>query len=166
MPHWSHVPLGDSMWIKKYNKTIPNGEINITKEFLNKPYFYDITKENSPFLLDNTIPKFKGKVYVLIGTNTFSAGQVLATTIADNNLATLVGKPTGNKPTGQTGASGFKLPNTKKIIMISYTFMERPNKEKNDENALYPNVEIYHTYEQVINGDDKQFEYIINEIKK
>jgi hypothetical protein len=44
--------------------------------------------------------------------------------------------------------------------------MERPNKEKNDENALYPIVEIYHTYEQVINGDDKQFEYIINEIKK
>ena len=156
----------NKLYVKKYNKTIPNGEINITKEFLNKPYFYDITKENSPFLLDNTIPKFKGKVYVLIGTNTFSAGQVLATTIADNNLATLVGKPTGNKPTGQTGASGFKLPNTKKIIMISYTFMERPNKEKNDENALYPNVEIYHTYEQVINGDDKQFEYIINEIKK
>tara|TARA_B110000977_G_C11041425_1_gene479031 strand:+ start:304 stop:1893 length:1590 start_codon:yes stop_codon:yes gene_type:complete len=156
----------NNLYKKKYNKPIPNGEINITQEFLNQPYFYDITKENSPFLLDKTIPKFKGKVYVLIGTNTFSAGQVLATTIADNNLATLVGKPTGNKPTSQTGASGFKLPNTKKIIMISYTFMERPNKEKNGEDALYPNVEIHHTYEQIINGDDKQFEYIINEIKK
>ena len=156
----------NNLYKKKYNKPIPYGEINITKEFFNQPYFYDITKENSPFLLDNSIPKFKGKVYVLIGTNTFSAGQVLATTIADNNLATLVGKPTGNKPTSQTGASGFKLPNTKKIIMISYTFMERPNKEKNGENALYPNVEIHHTYEQIINGDDKQFEYIINEMKK
>lgn len=156
----------NKLYNEKYNKTIPNGEINITKEFYNQPYFYDITKENSPFLLDNSIPKFKGKVYVLIGTNTFSAGQVLATTIADNNLATLVGKPTGNKPTGQTGSSGFKLPNTKKIIMISYTFMERPDKKKNNENALYPDIEIYHTYEQIMNGDDKQFEYIINEIKK
>jgi len=156
----------NKLYKKKYNKTIPNGEINLTKEFYNQPYFYDITKKGSPFLLDKSIPKFKGKVYVLIGTNTFSAGQVLATTIADNNLATLVGKPTGNKPTGQTGASGFKLPNTKKIIMISYTFMERPNKKKNDEDALYPNVEIHHTYEQIMNGNDKQFEYILNEIKK
>jgi len=155
----------NNLYMDKYKKPIPNGEINITQEFFDQPYFYDIDKENSPFLLDKTIPKFKGKVYVLIGTNTFSAGQILATTIADNNLATLVGKPTGNKPTTQTGASMFKLPRTKKIVAISYTFMERPNTRKNSENTLYPNVEIHHTYEQIINGEDKQFEYIINVIK-
>ncbi len=156
----------NKLYQQKYNQPIPNGEINLTKEFYNHPYFYDITKENSPYLLDNSIPKFKGKVYVIIGTNTFSAAQVLATTIADNNLATLIGEPTGNKPTSQTGASAFKLPNTKKIIFISYTFMERPNKEKNDINSLYPDIEIHNTYKQFLNGNDKQFECIINEIKK
>ncbi len=156
----------NKLYKQKHNQPIPNGEINLTKEFFNQPYFYDITKENSLYLLDSSIPKFQGNVYVLIGTNTFSAAQVLATTLADNNLATLVGKPTGNRPTSQTGASAFKLPNTKKIIFISYTFMERPNKEKNDINSLYPDIEIHNTYEQFINGNDKQFEYIINEIKK
>ena len=43
--------------------------------------------------------------------------------------------------------------------------MERPNKEKNEENALHPDVEIYPTYQDIINGKDKQFEYILNEIR-
>jgi hypothetical protein len=78
---------------------------------------------------------------LIISPQTFSAGQVLATTLADNNL-TVIGKPLGNKPTGQTGGSAFKLPNTKKIISLSYLYMERPDKSKNDERSLFPDVEI------------------------
>jgi hypothetical protein len=40
--------------------------------------FANITKEDSPFLLDKTIPKFEGKIYLIISPQTFSAGQVLA----------------------------------------------------------------------------------------
>src|SRR5690606_18357901 len=89
----------------KFQTDLPKGEVNITKKLFDEPYFNDITKEKSPFLLDNTIPKFKGKIYVIISPQTFSAGQVLATTIADNKLAIIIGKSTGNKPTSQTGAS-------------------------------------------------------------
>lgn len=156
----------NTLYEQKYRQSIPKGEINLTNEFYNQPYFNSIVKEDSPFLLDNSIPKFKGNIYVLIGPYTFSAGQVLATTIADNNLASIVGQPTGNKPTTQTGSSHFKLPNTKKIISISYLFMERPDISKNDEIALYPDVEIYQTLDDLINGRDKQFEYIMNKIKE
>jgi hypothetical protein len=45
---------------------------------------------------------------LIISPQTFSAGQVLATTLADNNLVT--GKPLGNKPTGQTGGSALNCP--------------------------------------------------------
>jgi len=150
----------------KFQTDLPRGEVNITKKLFDEPYFNDITKEKSPFLLDNTIPKFKGKIYVIISPKTFSAGQVLATTIADNKLAIIIGKSTGNKPTSQTGASMFKLPNTKKIIAISYTYMERPDKTKNNEKALYPNIEINNTFKDFLNGNDRIMEYILNENQK
>lgn len=156
----------NELYKQKYNTELPKGEVNLTEKIFKKDYFDDITKDDSPFFLDNTIPKFKGKVFVITSPVTFSAGQILATTIADNNLATIVGKPTGNKPTAQTGASAFKLPNTKKIIKLSYVFMERPDKSKNDEKALFPDLEIYQTYQNFMNGEDKLMEYLISRTEK
>ena len=157
----------NELYQSKFKSELPKGEVNITKKLFDEPsYFNDITKEESPFLLDKTISKFKGKIYVIIGPQTFSAGQVLATTIADNQLATIIGKPTGNKPTAQTGASMFKLPNTKKIIAISYTYMERPDKTRNHEKALYPDIEIHKSFKEFLNGNDRIMEYIINDNEK
>jgi hypothetical protein len=56
----------------------------------------------------------------------------------------------------------FKLPNTKKIIAISYTYMERPDKTKNHEKALYPDIEINKTFKDFLNGNDGVMEYILN----
>lgn len=156
----------NELYKSKFQTELPKGEINITEKLFNEPYFKDITKEKSPFLLDKTIPKFKGKIYVIISPQTFSAGQVLATTISDNQLATIIGQSTGNKPTGQTGASMFKLPNTKKIIAISYTYMERPDKTKNNEKALHPDIEIHKTFKDFLNGDDPIIEYILTKKEK
>jgi len=155
----------NSLYKAKYQTDLPKGEVNITEKILNVPYFEDITKENSPYLLDKTIPKFKGKVYLIISPQTFSAGQVLATTMADNHLAVVIGKPLGNKPSTQTASSAFKLPNTKKIISLSYVYMERPDKTKNEENSLFPDVEIYKTYQEFLNGDNPIMEYIVKQIQ-
>ena len=154
----------NTLYKAKYQTDLPKGEVNITEKIFTEPYFEDITKENSPFLLDKTIPKFKGKVYLIISPNTFSAGQVLATTIADNHLAVVVGKPLGNKPSAQTGGSAFKLPNTKKIVSLSYVYTERPDKTKNQENSLFPDVEIHNSYQDFLNGDNQVMEYIIKKI--
>lgn len=156
----------NTLYQEKYDTSIPDGEVNLSKTIFDGSYFSNLTKEDSPYLLDKSIPKFKGNVYVLIGTNTFSAAQILATTFADNNIGTLVGRPSGNKPTTQTGASLFKLPNTKTLAMISYTYMERPNRMKNKEDALYPDVETYSTFETWLEGNDVSFDFIMNEIAK
>lgn len=156
----------NSLYKAKYQTDLPKGEVNVTEKILTEPYFENITQKNSPFLLDKTIPKFKGKVYVIIGPQTFSAGQILATTIADNKLATIIGKPAGNKPTTQTGASAFKLPNTKKIISISYFYKERPDKTKNQEKALYPDIEIHNTFQDLLNGNNQVMEYILKKTQE
>jgi len=156
----------NALYREKYGKTIPDGEINLNDELLGHGYFDDIMEKDSPYLLDQSIPKFNGKVYVLIGNHTFSAGQMLTTTIADNRLATLVGQPSGNKPTTQTGYSQFKLPNTKKIVTLSYMYMERPDKSKDAEDSVYPDVEFPPDFGDVLEGKDVSFEYILSEIKK
>ena len=156
----------NDLYIKKYSKEMPYKEINLTTEFHNEPYFDDITKKDSPFYLNKEIPKFDGKVYVITSPTTFSAAQMLATTISDNHLAKIIGRPSGNKPTSQTGASGFKLPNTKKIISLSYLFMERPDTSKNTDITLYPNVEIYKTFDELMKGENKIIDYIIDDTNK
>lgn len=141
--------------------------LNVTEQILGSPaYFDDIEKPGSPFLLDRSLPKFEGAVYVLTGPQTFSAAQVLATTLQDNGLATIVGAPTGNKPSAQTGASLFKLPNTGLILSLSYLYMERPDTRKNREDALYPDVRVERTLEKVQAGHDEPFEWILEQAAK
>lgn len=151
---------------KKYGTKIPDKEINLNEEIYGYNYFDNIIEEDSPYLLDASIPKFKGKVYVLQGNVTFSAAQMLATTIADNQLGVMVGQPTGNKPTCQTGSSLFKLPHTKKIVNLSYVYMERPDRSKNSQDALFPDIKIDVTFQDLIDGNDPGFEYIMKEIKQ
>lgn len=154
----------DKLYREKHGAAIPNREINLNKEVFGQTYFEDITQKGSPYLLDASIPKFKGKVYLLVGNQTFSAAQWLATTIADNRLAILVGRPIGNKPTAQSGHSQFKLPHTKKIVNLSYMYTERPNKSKNEERTLFPDIELNASFQDVMDGKDVVFEYIMNEI--
>jgi len=151
---------------KKHGIKIPYKEINLNEELFGYNYFDDVTQKGSPYLLDASIPKFKGKVYVLIGNITFSAAQMLATTIADNKLAVMVGQPIGNKPTSQTGYSHFKLPHTKKIVNLSYMYMVRPDQSKNKERSLFPDIEIDSSFQDFINGRDAGFDYIMQEIGK
>jgi len=155
----------NEIYIQKYGETLPEGEYNVSTDIYNETYFHDIEKVGSPFLLDNLISKFKGNVYVLIGGYTFSAASVLATTMYDNNLATFVGKPTGNKPSCQTGYSSVKLPQTKELVHLSIMYMERPNKEKNDEIALFPHIEINPSFEKsYLSNIDESIDAILNMI--
>lgn len=151
---------------KKHGTKIPKGMVNVNEDIYGHGYFENITKKDSPYLLDASIPKFKGKVYVLIGNMTFSAAQMLATTIADNRLGIMVGQPIGNKPSSQTGASLFKLPHTKKIVNLSYMYMERPDRSKNNEPTLFPDIEVNSSFQDFIDGNDPGFEYIMQEIKR
>jgi len=156
----------NAIYKKKYQRDMPEGEINETKEFYDEPYFYDIEKAESPYLLDASIPKFKGKIYILIGSNTFSAGQVLATTMYDNKIGTFVGTPTGNQPSCQTGVSIANLPKTKKQIVLSLGYFERPDKTKNKDVALFPHVEIHPSFEKTYLGNiDESFDFIMKEIE-
>ncbi len=127
-------------------------------------FYSNVKNPKSAFYIDPNTPRFKGKVYFLTALPTASAAAITATLLKDNGLATIVGTPTGNKSTAQTGASGFKLPNSKVVGGMSYLYVERPNTAQNDEKALTPDVEIWQNLSDWYRGVDSQMAWIIQDI--
>jgi C-terminal processing protease CtpA/Prc len=127
-------------------------------------FYENVKNPKSDFYIAPDAPRFRGKVYFITGMSTGSAAGMTATLVKDNGLATIVGIPTGNKSTAQTGGSGFKLPNSKVTGAMSYFYVERPNTAKNDETALQPDVEIWQNLEDWYRGVDTQMAWIIKDI--
>lgn len=86
------------------------------------------------------VPKFKGKVYVVIGNGTFSSAIMFATIVKDNKMATLIGQaPKGGHPSHFGELYSTRLPNTQLALRFGVKEWIRPlgNKIKN---VLTPEV--------------------------
>lgn len=82
--------------------------------------------------------RYQGKVFVLIGPNTFSSANMTVNAIQDYQLATLVGQPTG-EPANDYGELLFlKLPNTGFTFATSTKQFVRANGNANDQHPVLP----------------------------
>ena len=66
-------------------------------------------------------------LYVLIGPNTFSSALVNAIDLHDKLKATLVGEPTGGKPSSYGEVKTFVLPNSKLVVQYTTKFFGGKN---------------------------------------
>ena len=85
---------------------------------------------------------FKGKVCFLIGPRTFSSANMLAATVKDFKLATLIGEPTGEPGNDYGELCDIKLPNTGFLAFTSTTIWVRPNNDKKDNNPILPDYAV------------------------
>lgn len=85
--------------------------------------------------------RFKGNIYALTSTMTFSAAMDFATTIKDNNIGKLIGDVPGNMPSCYGDILEYQLPNSKLIFRVSYKYFERIDETKKDE-PLIPDYQI------------------------
>lgn len=111
-------------------------------------------------VLANSI-NWKSGVYVMIDNNTYSAAMSNATQYAQLLNATLVGQPTGSKPTGYQDMWQFSLPNSGLIVTYSkrmYRF------EDGDMDAVFPDVAIELTAEDYMRANDKSLQWVIKDI--
>lgn len=84
---------------------------------------------------------FEGKLYVLTNTWTYSAAMDFAMLIADNDLGTIVGQPSGNLPDSYGDCLYFQMPNSKLMLSISYKRWYRIDQTKTGE-PIMPDVEV------------------------
>ncbi|WP_158642928.1 S41 family peptidase [Mucilaginibacter ginsenosidivorax] len=86
--------------------------------------------------------RYTGKVFVLIGPNTFSSANMTVNAIQDYHLATLVGEPTG-EPANDYGELIFlKLPNTGLSFATSTKQFVRANGDSKDQHPVLPKYDI------------------------
>ena len=83
---------------------------------------------------------YRGKVCFLIGSFTFSSANMLASTIKDYRLATLIGEPVGEPANDYGELCPIKLPNTRFEAFTSTTLWIRPNGNTKDSAPVAPDI--------------------------
>lgn len=86
--------------------------------------------------------RYRGKVCVLIGPNTFSSANMLSNAIQDYKLATLIGEATGEPPNDYGELYWIDLPNTKLTFYTCSKQFIRANCDNRDPNPVLPEIEV------------------------
>ncbi len=83
---------------------------------------------------------FKGDLYLLTATNTFSSAMMFAEYVKDNQLGLIIGEAPGNDPNGYGEIVCFKLPNSQIFMQISTKQFVRADRECTDK-LVTPDIE-------------------------
>jgi len=113
----------------------------------------------------NTSLRFTGKLYLLIGPDTFSAAITFASILQDYHLATLIGEETTDSASYCAFISpSFPLPRTKLSYILSTKCVVRPSGVL-DNLPVIPDIIVKTTIEDQIAGRDPVMEYTLNLIR-
>ncbi|MDR1682789.1 MAG: hypothetical protein LBS25_05310 [Candidatus Symbiothrix sp.] len=104
---------------------------------------------------------FKGKVVFIQNANTYSSAGLLITGVTDNNIGTVIGTKSSYRPCHYGDLLLFTLPNTNIKGFVSHKIFYRPDQEKCNAAYLVPAVEIESSWNDVLNGNDKYWEWIL-----
>jgi C-terminal processing protease CtpA/Prc len=130
---------------------IPNGVLINLKQYEIIPY------ASEPF--------FDGKVCVLIGKGTFSSANMLANAIKDYNLAYLIGETTAESANDYGDMISFMLPNTQLIGRVPCKKFTRANGDVNNNEGIFPDLEVIPLPSQQFAGEDVVKQAAINWLK-
>ncbi|HEX6813646.1 MAG TPA: S41 family peptidase [Planctomycetota bacterium] len=103
---------------------------------------------------------FRGELFVLVGPATFSSGNWFATVMQDNELARIVGEPTGNAPSSYGDILSLVLPESGTSYTVSHKRWVRPDPSRDPAPALVPDVAVPRTRESVRKGHDPVLEWL------
>jgi C-terminal processing protease CtpA/Prc len=87
------------------------------------------------------VPPFRGPVFILIGTNTFSAAADLAAAAKDHGLAVLVGQESGGLASSYGESYRSTLPHTRLPLNVSFKYFLRPA-GYDDGRGVIPDVAV------------------------
>lgn len=110
---------------------------------------------------------FKGKVYVLINGNSFSASSIISTQLQANKRATFVGEETGGAYNGTVAGiyKIYKLPTSKLKLRIGLMQIETEHKQNPNGFGVKPDVELLPTLQDRKENRDPELEWILSDIE-
>ncbi|MGI6450033.1 MAG: peptidase S41 [Desulfitobacteriia bacterium] len=100
-----------------------------------------------------------GKLFVIIGRDTFSSAILNAISLKKETKAFFVGEPTGGEPNHYGEVKQFRLPNSEKPIRYSTKYFHWPEE---DVKTLKPDKLIVETFAAYREGTDPVLEWILD----
>ncbi|WP_202709667.1 lectin like domain-containing protein [Sporosalibacterium faouarense] len=103
---------------------------------------------------------FDGDIYFMLSNRSFSCSVFATTILNDNGIVKVIGEPSGENPAFNKHGSGSdgSLPNTGWKFMMTSSKSQRPRDEDESEDAIYPDIPVYTTRDEIITGRDIQME--------
>ncbi|TEB15610.1 Peptidase family S41 [Pelotomaculum sp. FP] len=101
-----------------------------------------------------------GKLYVIIGKDTFSSAILNAISLKKDTKAYLVGEATGGEPNHYGEVKEFKLPNSEKPVRYSTKYFHWLDQ---DVHTLEPDKVIEETFAAYLEGTDPVLEWIVKQ---
>jgi len=152
----SEAYVKTSLLLKKYYKD--------DKEFT--PYIINEVKKyyDGKFTISNSPLLFKGQVYVLAGTETFSSGANFVAVVKDCGLATVIGYETGGLASGYGDYLKFTLPNSRLKLQVATKYLVRPSGNKQPSGVI-PDIIVNKTLNDKLYNIDTVLEKTIQLIK-
>jgi len=111
-----------------------------------------------------TPKKFKGKVFLLISENTFSAGVVFAAVFKGNRFGLIIGRETAGRISFGSDPVTVKLPKSKLKGSIPLAIYTLPG--KNPDRGVIPDIVVSRTIDDYRPGRDVEMEKIKSLIKE
>jgi len=110
---------------------------------------------------------YKGKIYVLINGNSFSASSIISTKLKATGRAVFVGEETGGAYNGTVAGifKNYQLPTSKINVRIGLMQLETPHKIVPDGYGITPDIKIIPTLEDRLSGNDPELDWVLNEIE-
>lgn len=100
----------------------------------------------------------RGRLFVITGRETYSAGMANAADFRNDLNAILVGEPTGARPNGYQENRGFSLPNSR--LPVSYS-IELYKFSETDTPGILPDKRIEPDWKSYLAGRDSALEWIL-----
>lgn len=127
-------------------------------------YFAELKDKHSDYYTKPPRYPFNGKVYFITGEGTYSSASLLAATVKDNRLFTVVGQPT-RQASHYGDVLILRLPETGIYCTISCKKFLRPDRSLVNERAVVPDKEIWLSFDEFEDGVDPVFDWILSQVR-
>jgi hypothetical protein len=109
---------------------------------------------------------FRGNVVFIQNAKTFSSAGMLITAATDNRIGTVIGNKSSYKPCHYGDLLAYELPHTKIRGFVSHKIFNRPDTERCNESSLIPEIYIPATWQNVLEGKDIYWEWVLEHYGK
>jgi hypothetical protein len=101
-----------------------------------------------------SVEPYSGKIICLVSNKTFSSARIFAVELKDNEIATILGQPTGGKPCSYGNPLRYRTPNYKIKFRVSSRTFTRPSESGKEDISLFPDVAVFPIIKEIISGED------------